>query len=174
MKFQTPSFDYSRQAWDKFLQENRRHLEELQGVLPDRVLELARLPGAHDGLISEVFYDYAGRSLRLTLVCGDLVMGYYDLTLTYQDCDITAEHEARLVRLAHSADARDAEELLRHEVDVAGDGGIEHRLEFSDGRETTWFAIRCRALEWSKVGRPDREFPPVRIISLPLVSMRTK
>lgn len=54
MKFQMPSWDDSPQTWAAFIKAYSEHLEGLTGVLPARVLELARLPGADDGLIVEV------------------------------------------------------------------------------------------------------------------------
>ena len=162
MKIQSPSWDDSREVWAAFRQACERHLEEMRGVLPDHVLELAHLQGVDDGLIVEVHHDQAERVLRITLRCGDLQMGYYDLILTYGDAQITPEDEFLLARLARSTiDQSDHDaDLYRHEVDVTAEGGIEHRLEFHVYRQhDVWIAIRCRMLSWEAVSRPNRDLP---------------
>src|SRR5207248_7275733 len=114
MKFQLPSWDDSPRTWATFHKAYSQHLEGLRGILPARVLELARLPGVDDGLIVQVSHDRAGCVLRLTLRCGDLQMGYYDLALTYEGAEITPKHEWELARLARSTvDAWQAPDLCR-------------------------------------------------------------
>ena len=156
MKFKTPSWDDSAEAWAEFFRASSQHLEGLRDALPARVLELARLPGIDDGLIVETVHDRAERVLRLTLLCGDLQMGYYDLKLIYEDADITPEHAQRLARLAHDTPSEHGPEVSRHEVDVTKNGQIEHRIEFHDKEPDSWFAIRCSALTWETARRPDR------------------
>ena len=113
-----------------------------------------------DGLLVQVSHDQAGCVLRLTLRCGHLQMGDYELALTYEGAEITLKHEWELARLARSTvDAWHAPDLRRHEVDVIDDGKIEHRLEFHDNEPDNWFAIRCGAMKWEIVSRPDRELP---------------
>lgn len=162
MKFQSPSWDDSREVWAAFRQDCSRHLEEMRGVLPDCVLDLAELQGVDDGLIVEIHHDQVDRVIRLTLRCGDLHMGYYDLNLTYEDAQIVPEHEILLARLARSTiDQSDHDaDLCRHEVDVTAEGGLEHRLEFHvDAQPNVWIAIRCRMLWWEAVSRPNRDLP---------------
>ena len=137
------------------------YLEDLESVLPDHVLELARLEGVHDGLVVEVAHHRSQRALCLTLRCGDLVMGYYDLVLRYEDAEISAEDERTLAQIARTTRShrRFEHDLFVHEVDTAKDGRIEHRLLF---HPHVWFAIRCRVLHWEKVGRPNRDLPRMR------------
>jgi hypothetical protein len=45
MKFQLPSWDDGPEVWAAFHQAYSRHLEQMRGVLPDHVLELAELQG---------------------------------------------------------------------------------------------------------------------------------
>ena len=157
MKFRMPSWDDGAEAWADFLRAYSQHLEGLRDALPAHVLELARLPGMDDGLIVETVHDRAERVLRLTLLCGDLQMGYYDLKLIYEDAEITPEHAQRLARLAHDTPSEHGPEVSRHEVDVTKNGQIEHRIEFHDKEPNSWFAIRCSALTWETVSCPDRK-----------------
>ncbi len=140
----------------RFVHDNyTRHLESVQGVLPDDLLALARLPGVDDGMIVEARHDRKQRRFMLTLRCGDLVMGYYDLMLEYKDAEISQHDEWILARIARmTTDYGD--EIAFHELDVTPDGKIEHRLLFHPGR---WFAIRCGTLQWEKINRPDQKLP---------------
>lgn len=161
MKFKTPSSDDGVEVWKAFQQACARHLDEMRGVLPDHVLELATLQGVDDGLIVEVRHDKIERVLHLTLRCGDLQMGYYDLILTYKDADISPKHEKLLAKFARTTidpGHYDAE-ICRFEVDLTEDGRIEHRIEFYVEGPDDWIAIRCRSLYWEKVSRPNRELP---------------
>lgn len=136
------------------------HLEQLQGILPARVLELATLPGVDDGLVVQVKHDRARALLTLVLRCGDLQMGYYDLRLIYEGASITPADEHTLARLARRTKCPyDGPDVAYHELDAAPEGGIEHRLLFHRGYE---FSIRCRALRWEQVSLPDRRLPPRR------------
>ncbi len=132
-----------------------RHLESLQGVLPNDLLALARLPGVDDGLIIEARHDREQRRFTLTLRCGDLQVGYYDLVLNYDEAEISQPDEWILARIARmTTDYGD--DIAYHELDVTPDGKIEHRFLFHPGH---WFAIRCRTLNWEKINQPDRELP---------------
>ncbi len=138
-------------------EEYWRFVESMQGILPTEVLALARLPGVDDGLIVRVKHDRDKRVLVLTLRCGDLQMGYYDLILTYEDAEISHGDECTLARLAHTTKySRYKSDLYRHEVDMLDDGRIEHRLIFHPG---IWFVVRCKTLRWDKLNRPNRELP---------------
>lgn len=142
-----------------------RHLQEMVGVLPDRVLALAELDGVGDGLIVSVQHDRDHQILVLTMRCGDLTKGYYDLELTYEGATLLSEHERILAYIARhqtlDLDGRyeTAGELAYHEVDRADNGKIEHRLLFHPGR---WFSIQCDALFWRQIPRPNRDLPPLR------------
>lgn len=146
-----------REASDRYA----RHLEQLQGVLPGEVLALARLPGVDDGLVVRAQKDEQSSSLRLTMRCGDLVMGYYDLVLSYENASISPEHDQVLAWVARSTNGhRDHRcDVADHELDRSDDGQIEHRLLFHPG---VWFAIRCDRVRWEQVSRPDRRLPRSR------------
>ena len=138
-----------------------QYLEGLEGILPAHVLMLAQLPGVDDGLVVEVKHDRNQNVLVLTLRCGDLQMGYYDLVLQYEEADISSQDEQTLVRIARTTknNRRHESDLYFHEVDKTEDGRIEHRLLFHPG---VWFAIRCRVLYWDKVDRPDQKLPRLK------------
>lgn len=139
----------------------RQHLHDLAGVLPERVLELARLPGVHDGLIVEVHHLLSLETLYLVLRGGDTPSGYYDLVLTYEGAEIPPEDEWTLAKVARSTldSSRFQHDLFFHELDQTSDGRIEHRLLFHDW---IWFGIRCRDLQWQQIPRPNRELPALR------------
>jgi hypothetical protein len=141
--------------------EYNRYLEAMQGLLPDEVLTLAKLPGVDDGLVVEVQHDHAQHVLKLILRCGHLQMGYYDLVLRYEEAEMSLQDEETLARIARTTkdDSQHESDLYFHEVDRMEDGRIEHRLLFHPG---VWFAIRCRALHWERVPRPNQKLPPLR------------
>jgi hypothetical protein len=171
MKFYPPSLpDENTRAmriayqkeWADYVQAHIRHIETLRGFLPAAVIDLAELRGVEDGLLVLVTSNRAEGVLTLTLRCGDLVMGYYDLVLQYKDAEMTPADERALAHLARSTVSCgdfDAD-LSRHEVDTTAEGKIEHRLEFhSHSQPDIEVAIQCSALQWGKVNRPSRDLP---------------
>ncbi len=166
MKFQPPVESEDPNEWANFRDAYLRHLDQLSGILPDHVLELAYLEGIEDGLIVEVSHNRTERRLKLVLRCGYIQMGYYDLVLIYEDAEISLEHERVLAQLARRTPADCSgyvPELYRFELDVTEDGRIEHRIQFHVDPEQSylsdWFAIRCRTLRWEKISRPSRIIP---------------
>lgn len=136
----------------------RTHLRALQDELPPHLLQLAFRKGADDALVVQVRHSPSERRLELVLRCGDLQVGYYDLTLTYTSARISAQDLRKLARVARTT--RDAwrrrHDLYFHEVDLGEHGGFEHRLLFHG---PVWVGIRCSRLEWTAISRPDREIP---------------
>lgn len=162
MKFFTvaawQSFDDDPQAFQRVYQSYQRRLQQLAGVLPDRVLELSEPYGIENGLITRVRHDENRRKLQLTIRCGHLQMGYYDLALTYREAEISPEHDRVLASIARStisARRHDAE-LFYQEIDLIDDGRMEHRLFFIPG---IWISVRCEDLDWARVPRRDRRLP---------------
>lgn len=143
------------------VQGYEQHLERMQGVLPDHIFALTRLKGMDDGLIAEVRHDWASRTLRLVMRCGDLIMGYYDLILRYEQAEISQQDEQTLTQIARTTknDGRHRCDLYAHEVDITDTGMIEHRLLFHPG---IWFAVGCRDLQWETVARANRKLPHLR------------
>jgi hypothetical protein len=143
------------------LERYARHLSKMESVLPAEVLALARLNGVDDGLIVRVEKYEPSGEIRLTMRCGDNVMGYYDLVLTYEGASIAPEHDQVLTIVARSTKGHRQfkSDLFYHEIDRSDDGRIEHRLLFHPG---VWFAIRCESLRWEQVPRAGRRLPPYR------------
>ncbi len=148
------NFSKQRLVDQKYL----RHLDEMQGVLPTDMLALARLKGVEDALVVKVRHNRTRRILSLTLRAGYIGTGYYDLVLTYQGTEITPEDEQTLALVARTTKDSSWHEsdLVRHELDRAEDGRIEHGLLFHPGRA---FTIRCDGLVWVRLPRRGRSFP---------------
>lgn len=134
-----------------------RHLESLKDVLSAEVLALAQIQGIDDGLIVRVKHNRAKALLTLVLRCGNFQMGYYDLILTYIGAKLLPRDERVLAHAARTT--RDYSRLIfdieYHELDWI-ESGIEHRLLF---HEHIWFTIRCRALHWKTISRPNQKLP---------------
>jgi hypothetical protein len=135
-----------------------RHLAELQGVLPNDLLDLARLFGVDDGLVVEVRYDRHLRTLQWTLRCGGLPDGYYDLVLHYEDIELSPTTAWTLAQIARTTkdDGRHRYDVAYHEIDRTEAGGVEHSFLFNPG---TVVSLRCGSLRWEKIERPDRRLP---------------
>lgn len=142
-------------------QQYHQYLKSIEDILPVPILMLAQLRGVDDGLVCKVTHDRIQQVLTITLRCGHLQMGYYDLILRYEEADISSEDEQTLIQIARTTkdESKHKFDLYFHEVDITQDGRIEHRLLFHPG---TWLAIRCRVLNWKKVDRPDQKLPRLR------------
>lgn len=152
---------YDDKALKEVFDQYTRYLAGMKGVLPDEALALAGLRGVDDGLLHSVQHDRGAEVLRLTMRCGDLRVGYYDLVLLYEGASISSEHDRVLAWVARSTRGHRtcSCEVAYHEVDRADDGRIEHRLLFHPG---AWFAIRCDRLRWEQIATPDRRLPRCR------------
>jgi len=137
-----------------------RYIESLQSVLPSHLIALTQLAGTDDGLIVKAHHDRDAKLLEITLRCGDLQMGYYDLVLLYEDAEISPQHEQKLAHIARTtkSDGEHESDLWVHEVDIAESGRFIHRLFFHQ----VWFEISCRDLQWEKSERPNRNLPRIR------------
>lgn len=138
------------------------HLVSLSGRVPDHVLDLARMDGIDDGLIVSANHKRTARRMMLTLFCGYVQMGYFNLTLDYEEAEISEEDDRTLAMLANltGIPPRKNCDLTAHEIDLLDDGRIEHRFLFFLIMEGRWieFAIRCRSLTWKK-STVDSGFP---------------
>lgn len=137
-----------------------RHLKTMQGVLPDHVLTLAKQDGVDDGLIVSVKHDLKKADFVLTMRCGNLQIGYYDLILHYQSAETSLPDMRTILHLARVSRNR-WEDLAYHELDIKPEGCIEHRFLFhgcSNAVPFHEFSIRCRSLRWEKMPRADRNF----------------
>ncbi len=140
----------------------REYWERIRHTLPPHIVALGEFSGVEEGLLWRVESSKRREALRLSLRCGNLVMGYYDLFLEYSHAEMSLEHESILIQIARStlSRGRHTSDLRWHEIDVTETGGIEHRFEFYvHGGEPIGFAIRCRDMYWQIVNRPNRNFP---------------
>jgi hypothetical protein len=108
--------------------------------------------------VVEVHHVVSQQVLILVLRCGDNLIGYYDLLLTYEEAQISPRDAWTLAKIARTTkQARWFQsDLFFHELDRTEEGLVEHRLLFHPG---LWFAVRCRNLRWDKIDRPGRELP---------------
>jgi len=134
------------------------HLAALRGVLPDDLLTLAHLPGVDDGLVVKVHHVRRLKALQLTLRCGGLPMGYFDLVLNYEGIELSPQTAWTLARIARTtkSDSRHEHDVAYHEIDRSEAGGVTHRFLFHPG---VLVQFSCQCLRWEKIARPDRTLP---------------
>ncbi len=174
MKFFTPKAVrqfHSFGPFSKVYAEYKRHLESLKDRLSDHVYELSKPSGMENGLIVRVDHDRSRRVLKLTLRCGDMRMGYYNLELTYLDAHILPKHNRTLAKIARSTVTQKQHDcdFGYQEIDLSNDGRIQHRMIFLNrwqkldaNRASRWFEIDCRELRWRRVPRRTRRLPPMQ------------
>jgi hypothetical protein len=138
----------------------QRRLKALREVLPERTLAITQLPSVDDSLIDQVTHDREQRALCLTLLSGDLQVGYYYLVLRYFGATISDADERILAALARSSRRGDGygNDLWVHELDWLN-GLIEHRFLF---HPCVSFKIRCERLEWSRRDTLNRSLTPMK------------
>ena len=174
MKFFTPErIDEIVDPWTfKELQcEYLRYLHSLGNKIPDHIYSLVELEAVQDGLIVRARRISKGNILELTIRCGHLQMGYYNLTLRYLDAEISPDDDINLARIARGTytSTRHYCDFAHHEIDLCDDGRIEHRVMFftrpscltgDDGY--LCFTIRCRDIKWKRDGKASRRLPPFK------------
>ncbi|CUU38537.1 MAG: hypothetical protein K6U12_10030 [Armatimonadetes bacterium] len=163
MKIRKPNNDEDLTAWRAFFEACRRHHESLRGRLPEHALELLNLQGVDDGLLVEAVYERKTRTLQLTLRCGHLLMGYYDLTLVFREASLSPHSRTTLRRIAETTkgDGIWEYELYRFELDTTPSGGIILRLEFLGFYDDPWFEVRCKELQWHTKPVADPKLPVI-------------
>ncbi len=160
MKFFSPKWLHNAETETDFqvvFDAYSRHLLKIKGVLPDHVMELASMRGIDDGLVVSVLHDRENAQLELTIRCGDLVRGYFDLIITYCDVQINqldAYTLAVIARMTHVD--KYGHDLAYHELDLLMENQIEHRFHF---HTSMVFKIQCGSLTWIKIDQPDRKLP---------------
>jgi hypothetical protein len=151
--------DLNDKAVRAIFERYARHLKRLKGFLSNHVLELAILEGIDDGLVVSVKQDMRKRTLTLTLRCGNLQIGYYDLRLKYRGVEVS-DGDMRLIRHLQRVSRYRWECLTYHELDKTKDGLIEHRFQFygsSNAVPFQEFSIRCQSLHWETIPRENRD-----------------
>lgn len=145
--------------------EYEQHLKSPVGQMPDDVLELARLPGTDDGLVVEVRLEVQAQHLSLTLRCGNLQLGYYDLFLPYEQAEITPRDLQELAGIVRATKTcwEYTNDLYIDEIDLSDDGRIEHQLCFHTRYgDPIYITVRCGILYWQQISRPDRTLPELQ------------
>jgi hypothetical protein len=137
-----------------------RRLQEIRAVVSDETLALTQLASVDDSLIDQVTHDRERRELCLTLLSGDLQVGYYYLVLRYLGATISDVDERILAALARSSrkGAGYGNDLWVHELDWVN-GLIEHRFLF---HPCVSFKICCERLEWSRQDTLKRSLTPMK------------
>ena len=117
---------------DTAFEDYRRYLAPLLPGLPPDVQTLAGI-SLHDGLLFHLAAE--ADSLEMTLRCGDLQVGYFDLALNYFGVIHSADLAETLTKLAPIPSRQAARQIARYseamydEIDVDGDW-IIHRILF--------------------------------------------
>ena len=103
----------------------QQHIGDIAGSASPEIAELAQT-NLHDGLIRRVVVQPDADELVLSLRCGDLQVGYFDIDILYLGVSIDAQQLEVLTRRVH--DRRT--EILAGEIDRLPDGRFVHRLIF--------------------------------------------
>lgn len=105
MKFFTPqacaTFD-DPEAFQRVDRAYRDHLRGLRGRLDEAALRLAEPAGFENGLVTRIKHGSTSGRLEITLRCGHLKMGYFNLTLTYEGAEMTPDDAVLLARIAQT------------------------------------------------------------------------
>ena len=112
----------------------REHLAALEQSLPEEVACMAQVD-LHDGLFVETSLE---RPMRFRIFCGNLQIGYREVTLDYEDAHVAGTGRAQVEEWLSDP----ATEILYDKIDVV-DEEIEHRLLLWPAGE---FAVRFRGL----------------------------
>lgn len=151
MKFFTPAWhsgEIDSEGPDTAFEDYRQYLAPLLTHLPPAVQTLAGT-NLHDGLLFHLVGDTS--FLGMTLRCGDLQVGYFDLALDYSRVLPSAEFTETLEELAPlpSRDAADHiarySEALYDELDVDGEW-IIHRILFTSRSSYHELTVRFKDL----------------------------
>jgi hypothetical protein len=148
---QWQSGDPSDDESEKVVAAYWAHVESLLPRLPATVRALAQGMSLHDGRIRRCLVDSPGSKITLTLRCGELASGYFDLELTY--CDVVML--GKTLKQLKSVAGDPSTEALYDEIDSGGQGRWVHRILFWPYREVS---VQFRQLELRMIPRKNRDF----------------
>jgi hypothetical protein len=113
--------------------EYESHIKMIWSQLPEKCRELAKEIHLHDGKIVNVSYSETDKKICISVKCGDLQNGYFDIDLIYSEIKFGEEifHKTKDI----SSNAK--HEILYDEVDLDQAGNIIHRILFWPNAEIT-------------------------------------
>jgi hypothetical protein len=126
------------------------YIEKNKNSFPTGIRLLATEINLHDGQFTSVVVNQSAKTLNMSLVVGDLQVGYEDLELKYSIVDFTRLSIDALRFLANSEQT----EFLYDEIENLGNGNYEHRISFWPDSE---LSIQFKAVEIIRQPRKDRE-----------------
>ncbi|MHB9134673.1 MAG: hypothetical protein ACYDBB_26675 [Armatimonadota bacterium] len=103
----------------------QRHIDAIVNIIPVEIAELAQT-SLHDGLLCRAVVKPNANELLLSLRCGDLQIGYYDIDIHYYGVVVDTQLLEVLSRRARDRHT----EILAGEIDIKADGRFVHRLIF--------------------------------------------
>lgn len=124
--------------------------------LPNNLTSLLELKGIHDGIIVQVIFECDHQLIKLTLRCGDNVVRYFDLVVTYNDAEISPANKALLKHIAAITHSDRYPEVCNHKIESI-DGYIIHEIEFFVNNSYRSCTIKCRSLDWYNINQPNRD-----------------
>jgi len=97
------------------------HIKQIAPKLPSTLLALNEI-SLHDGLFKAVCLNSAAKSVSMTLRCGDLQVGYFDLYLNYENALVIDNTVAGLDSIMNNQKY----EIIYDEVGILEENRFEH------------------------------------------------
>ncbi|HZH98380.1 MAG TPA: hypothetical protein VEX38_05365 [Fimbriimonadaceae bacterium] len=141
---------------------------------PEELRTIAHPFLVDDALFVSAVYHGGKDQLKLTLRCGNIPDGYFDLILKYEGIEVSEHDRSELARVARGTKTamRYSYDAFCHELDLV-DGKLVHSFLFHGGWEwiatdhfewvpPVMFTIRSKYLEWERAERADRKLPRIK------------
>ena len=152
MRYFTPAWHSDGDATRHPGKEYKAHVAALLPQMPPDVRTLATRVNIHDGLLWRMAADEARGALSLTLRCGDLQRGYFDLGLEYAGVCFSPALSEGLSGLAGQPTDRDLQyiprrsEALYDEVAREGEAWV-HRILFISRGDYLELTVHFKGLQ---------------------------
>lgn len=147
--------------------EYEQRIEQIRPRLPEDVAQITHPSELDDALIAQVWLKKKRKRLDLTMRCGDLNVGYYDLRFRYDNFELTEQELADLAKHAKATISctHFSGDAWCHEVDLLDDGRFEHSILFHHiwELECYVFNIRCQDMQVRRTDRPSRKLPKLKV-----------
>ena len=139
------------------------YIESLRSKFGDQFVEFAQAYYVDDGLLVRAVMDREQGLFLLTLRCGNLVIGYFDLLLEYHGFVLSNDSFKRLERIARmNIPYRWTFDIWLQEFELLEEGRIAHRIAFHDydyNYQLLELTIQCAELKLFRKEMPDRKMP---------------